>query len=65
MELKSVLVRLVGIALLLAGIAQLGLITQGWELIGRSRVQVEKASSAGEDRQLECTTTHRPLAYYG
>lgn len=38
------------LVLIWLGIAQLGLITQGWELIGRSRAKTTEASSAEGDR---------------
>jgi hypothetical protein len=39
----------VSLLLIWLGIAQLGLITQGWELIGRSRSKTARASSSEED----------------
>jgi hypothetical protein len=40
----------VSLLLIWLGIAQLGLITQGWELIGRSRTKTVRASSDKENR---------------
>jgi hypothetical protein len=37
------------LVLIWLGIAQLGLITQGWELIGRSRIRTIEASNTQDD----------------